>query len=202
MRKVGSILVFLLIPFTLALLPMASVHAAPLRSRDLQSSRIFQAVDASGGFQSISTTLYSVENETNGNMIYETVVTVNWVGPLNGTSRSYERDTVYPNGTVDELGRGIFIGSFDGEPPGSMIDQYTGAFTGLNEKNVFRNATLNDAETFSGGNFGLTGLQVQVTEQAHLASCNSEQAFLSQETVCTGSGTYVVTSSIVLVATP
>jgi len=201
MRRASRILVLLLMPLTLPLLPVTSVHAATSMATGLQL-RILQEVDASGGFQSISAAFYPDGSEPNGNMIYETVVTVNWVGPLNGTSRSYERDTIYPNGTVAELGTGMFIGSFDGEPPGSMNDHYTGSLTGLNEKIVFRNATLNDVETLSSGDYGLTGLQVQVTEQAHLTSCNSQQTFFGQETVCSGTGTYVVTSSIVLVATP
>jgi len=202
MTRVSGILVFLLIPLTLSLLPMTHIQAATFRAKDLQSSQILQAVDASGGFQSISAAFYSGGTEPNGNRIYETVVTVNWAGPLHGTSTSYERDIAYPNGTVTELGTGEFIGSFEGQPSGSMIDHYTGAFTEIKGTNAFRNVTLNDVETFSGGNYGLTGLQVQVTDQAQLTSCNSQQTFLGQETVCSGTGTYIVTSSNVLVATP
>jgi len=202
MRRMSGTLVFLLIPLTLSLLPMTTIRAATLRTGGSQSSQIFEAVDASGGFQSISASFYSAGVEPNGNRIYETVVTVNWVGPLRGTSTSYERDIAYQNGTVTELGTGDFTGSFEGQPSGSMIDHYTGTFTVINGTNVFRNATLNDVETFSGGEYGLAGLQVQVTDQAQLTSCSSQQTFLGQETVCSGSGRYVVTSSSVLVATP
>ena len=200
MRRVNCILVFLLVPLTLSLFPITSVHAATFQPRGLQSSIAIQE-EASGGFQSISAVFYSSGNESNGNMIYDTIVTVNWSGPLTGTSTSYERDVVYSNGTVADLGTGVFVGSFEGEPAGSMIDHYNGSFTDVNAKNVFRNATLNDSETFSGGNYGLTGLQVQVTDQAALTSCNSQQTSLNQETVCSGTGTYVVRSSV-LVATP
>jgi hypothetical protein len=150
-------------------------------------------IDASGGFQSISIAFYPAQNETNGNIVYEDVVTVNWVGALNGLSRSYEKDMVCPNGTATDLGTGTFIGSIDGGPPGSMIDNYKGSFNG---SHGILNATQNDVETFSAGEYGLTGLQIQVTEQAHPTSCNSQQTLLGLETVCTGTGKYV------LVATP
>ena len=175
MRRTSRLLVFVLMPLALSLTSITATHASTPH----------------WGTLSFSTTSYSAQSEPNGDKIYDAMVTVNWEGPLTGTSVSYERDTVYPNGTVDQLGTGTYIGSFHGEPPGSLIDNYTGSFT--DPSTIFQNVTLNDAVTFSDGTYGLTGLhEFQVTEQAQSTSCSFLQTLFGQQTTCIGTGKYAL----------
>jgi len=187
MWRTSFVLVLLFTFLTLSLTAIAILHAA--LPAEINSGRF-----STGGSHQvlwfISTTL-SAETEPNGDKIDDAVVTVNLEGPINGTTVSEERDTVYPNGTVAELGTGTFTGSFDGEA-GSMVDNYTGSFTDHTPNSIIQNAILNDTVTFTDGNYGLTGLDVQVTEQAQSTSCNSQQTFMGQETICTGTGTYAL----------
>jgi hypothetical protein len=195
MRRASSIPVLLLIPLRLSLTSITTIHAVTIRSVDHASDFGALPPEINSGRMSLSSAYYSAEPELNGDEVYDIVVTVNWVGPLSGTTVSEERDIVYPNGTVAELGTGTFTGSVDGRSPGSMIDNYTGSFVEQSAMNLLQNATLNDTVTFTDGNYGLTGLQVQLTDQAHLTSCSTQQILAGQQTTCIGSGTYALSAA-------
>ena len=76
-----------------------------------------------------------------------------------------------------------------------MIDNYTGSFVEHSAMDLLQNATLNDTVTFTDGNYGLTGLQVQLTDQAQLTSCSTQQTLSGNQTTCIGSGTYALSAA-------